>query len=461
MANRNRGADVILLMQTSQPYILKQGEGDEGGDLDIKSKVTIRGVSAPLDATSRTTISANGVDRVFHVADGGELTLENVNVVDGLVTAPDSRGGGILIEAESRGHLVSCSVTNNQALGSDGGGGGIYAMGRLQLEDCWVNENKTNGIGGGIYLDSARGEFLQGRVFLNRSDNSTARGGGIYAKFSELKLRGVWILGNTATGNTVLGGGVLVKGMQWLTVDQCTFTRNVAQGKTIASGGGLSVTGFTATDSRMTVKKTRFDSNEATSGFTADGGGIFANNGDLLEIKNCTIVFNRVVVEAGSGGGGGLSLYNIRSRTVKDCAIQENSVVVHSGNAHGGGLKLVGASSPENHHRLLRNNIAKNTVDGSDMSLGGGAYLLDYGYASNWGRILSNLAWENAALNGTKRVGGFYFSSVLATFRDNEIKNSDGIGLYIEPVSSKLSPSPLEESNKIYGNSGGDVVDGN
>jgi predicted outer membrane repeat protein len=157
-------------------YVLALGgfDEDEGatGDLDIASELAILG-----DGASVTTISANGIDRVFHLQDNAKLSLFGVTARDGRVDSSmaSQKGGGILSDSETAALTIEgCTITSNYA---DEYGGGIFAT-SLTLVDSDVTWN-TSGTskGGGIELASnAMPSLIRGSMIAN---NSATDGGGI------------------------------------------------------------------------------------------------------------------------------------------------------------------------------------------------------------------------------------------------------------------------------------------
>jgi hypothetical protein len=123
------------------------------------------------------------------------------------------RGGGICL---SRGNIVSCSVTDNEAYLD---GGGIYAEG-AQISDSDIWRNTTWGNGGGLYLNG--GSLTSSTVEGNSGVGNTGSNGGGLAAFSAT-IGQCAITGNISVGYA--GGGVSVGGCAF---DGCTISGNSA-----------------------------------------------------------------------------------------------------------------------------------------------------------------------------------------------------------------------------------------
>lgn len=252
------GADTILLFFTSDHEITLAGSNEDQnqtGDFDVRDDVTIR----PADEGITVVIDAAGLDRVFEVFDGADLTLERIEVRDGDVVG---FGGGIFsIEETSTVTLLSSSVTGNR---STLFGGGIYSTGPVLLRDSLVSSNDSS-FGGGIYMGSSQPLTLEQSEI--RGNNGDADGGG--ANLLVLRAEGSTIAGNDAGRH---GGGVAWRG-------------------TGTSGDFSLVTNSTVA--------------ENTS--AEDGGGIYFDGSGFLELFNTTVAWNAAdIFETNAGDGGGI-----------------------------------------------------------------------------------------------------------------------------------------------------------
>ncbi len=197
------------------------------GDLNLTGDLNI------LGAGSTTIIDGGGLDRLFDIAAGTrvnlqDLTLQNGNAVD--------VGGGLRI-TDATVTLTRVTVINNTATTA---GGGIYNDGYLTVADSLFQNNVTTASigsgGGGLY--NLRSANISGTTFVN---NSTPGG----------------ILG---VGG---GAGILNTDTGTLSVTNSTFSGNQA---TQGDGGGINNSGST------TLDHVTLSTNGTPNG---DGGGVF------------------------------------------------------------------------------------------------------------------------------------------------------------------------------------------
>jgi len=142
--------------------------------LSINKTLTINGGSV-------ITISGNAVTRVFNVAAGGNLTLNNLSIINGRLTGDIEHGAGIynsgtltINNSTLSGNHGQASITNGGGIYNVGGivtlfnstvsgnlarnrGGGIYNGGTVTLFNSTVSGNSTNSYGGGIFNSGTGG----------------------------------------------------------------------------------------------------------------------------------------------------------------------------------------------------------------------------------------------------------------------------------------------------------------
>jgi hypothetical protein len=128
----------------------------------------------------------------------------------------------------------------------------------------------------------------------------------------------------------------------------CTVTANTASLTAgnldygYANGGGLYVTGATATLSNSTIS-----GNSSTGTFTGGaglvdgyGGGLSCDNGTLT-LTGCSVAGNTVTGGNDVGQGGGVHGYQ-STVTPTNCTIANNTAVCDSGSSYGGGVSDLG-----------------------------------------------------------------------------------------------------------------------
>ena len=158
-ANELPGADVILVPANGEFILSREGEENLGlnGDLDISSEITI------TNGTSGLIINGNGTDRIFHILNGGNLTLENATLKNGVANTPTSFEGGA-VKIESGGSFASNEVTfvNNLA----NRGGALFNDGGLTIENSYFHHNAVTDENTPVNLSSVGSALLNRNILL-------------------------------------------------------------------------------------------------------------------------------------------------------------------------------------------------------------------------------------------------------------------------------------------------------
>ncbi len=231
------------------------------GELSITSNISIAKAG-----TGAITISGNGASRVFNIATGAALTVDNLSIVNGK---------------------------------ADGSGGGILNAGTLNLSNSTVSDNSA------VYSGAASGN---------------ADGGGI-SNSGTLNINTSTIKNNSASIfnlGTASGGGIANTGTT--TITNSTISANNAVGKPDARGGGISNNG-TLTLSNSTVGNNSASSSAASS--TAQGGGIYNGAAGAATVRNSTIGFNSASAATAAGGG----LFNAGSLTIGNTIVSDSTTI--------------------------------------------------------------------------------------------------------------------------------------
>ena len=314
-----------------------EGTGSDAnrGEIVINKNLTIRKAagasSAVLDANSNGTNAPATTHRIFKVENGKTLTLENLTLKNGKVTATDDQGrGGAIYAKGATVNITNCTFTGNEA--HEGYGGAIAASGAtVAITNCTFTGNQAARDGGAVYANKdgsivSKVTISGGSISSNTVIVKWACGGGIFvAEGSTLTLdeytdgsgtkHGVQITGNKAGR----AGGVRANDST-VTMTGCTITDNQATGD--AGGGGVYICGETLTMERCTL----------TGNTTPDrkpGGGLNIEKGKVT-MTNCTLTGNT----AGSSGGGIYTkcIDDIPSTvTIKGCTINNNSATRNDG----------------------------------------------------------------------------------------------------------------------------------
>jgi hypothetical protein len=284
----------------------------------IAKKDTLR-IIGNGDAIEWSTASGTPAFRLFDVASGASLTLQNLTLQNGLAFGSGVASEGGAIYNQDTLLLSGVTVQGNVAQGSDGvtrnnsdgtagdpaAGGGIWSNGSLMLENgTMVQNNRAIGGNGGNGATGKRGVVVGiGGV------GGDASGGGLYVAAGTAYVTGASISNNSARGGAggtwyIMGfaqayggnafGGGLYMANATVSLSSGTVQNNSAIGGfSIANnlefaeafGGGLYVTGGTLTLSNDTVQ---YNSATVTDGYDGRGGGIYIVSGATVSIDTFT-----------------------------------------------------------------------------------------------------------------------------------------------------------------------------
>jgi hypothetical protein len=333
-ANKAGGTNTITLTApTSNPYDLTAADNTTNGPTGLpvianKDNLTIIGSGDTIDGLHSTS-------RIFDVASGGSLTLENLTLENGVASGSGSsgEGGGIY----NQGTLVLSGVTVQGCRAREGGG--IYNRGTLVLSAATVQacaaigadgvfKNKGTGTpgeaaaGGGIWshgsLTLENGSLVQYNRAIGGNGGfgpggvgGDGSGGGIYVAGGTANLAGVTLSNNMAQGGqgsnypflfqnfggNAFGGGLYVEAgtvsLSSTIVENNSATaglgEEVSSVKPQALGGGLYLAGGTVTLCSDTVQKNSAIASLDTYPNDGRGGGISIVSGATVYIDSFTV----------------------------------------------------------------------------------------------------------------------------------------------------------------------------
>ena len=405
---------------------------------------------------------------------GATTTLTNVTVRNNDIPAASARpgnGGGVHAAGDTlivRGGLFE----DNDATE----GGGIWASGVLNIARSTANpttiRNNTgrgaaadNG-GGGVYVEAGGRATISGATITGNAATGTAgSGGGILVKAgtTPATAASATISGTTVSGNTAnrAGAGIENAGGT-VTLTNVTVTGNVIPAATAApgNGGGLHSGGGT-----VTVNGSTFSGNEAT-----EGGGLWSNA--TLTIQPDTLQTNasrlaRITGNVGRGaaadnGGGGVYAETGAVVTIRQALIDGNSATGAAGS--GGGVLVADSSSVTVVGGSISNNranragagieVADDTATGSDgdpATTEGADTVLSLTQVMVAG---NTIATANPGNGGGLHIGGAGEVTVLqSTFSNNEA--AEGAGLWAAGPSTLDVQLSTVSGNKATGVGGG------
>ncbi|MGI5097010.1 hypothetical protein IZU27_01555 [Treponema socranskii] len=264
--------DVITITGAVQAKNEGTGSNANRGEIVINKSLTIKGktgaTSDILDANANNL--GSDAHRIFKVASGKTLTLENLTLKNGQGSeSGNTDNGGAVYVKGGTVEMTLCTLTGNKAdkggavyaekngstravvtlkgctiggtgtndankaiLGSDQEGGGIY-IGEgctLKLDDagstgCTVQGN-TAMKGGGIYAAGIAQIKGTSKIVNNTADHL---GGGIYSEGNLTVSGDVLIKGNSASDQSALGGGVYVGGGTFAMGERATVTPSTGE----------------------------------------------------------------------------------------------------------------------------------------------------------------------------------------------------------------------------------------
>ena len=206
----------------------------ENGDLTLAG-LTITGGLTTDFAASGGGILFDSSNPLF--AQSGSLTIVDSSIQGNQTTANGTEGGGVFIADGGNFTLANSEIINNSTIGFVADGGGIsFGSGMLSISSSLIQGNSTTGgftEGGGISTRT-----FAGVVSISDSTidgNSSASAGGGLALLPKSSISGSTISNNSVAGN---GGGFFQSASPStgvLTISSSTFNANTAG----ISGGGI------------------------------------------------------------------------------------------------------------------------------------------------------------------------------------------------------------------------------
>ena len=296
-ADQQGGANTIVLTApTTSPYVMTKVDNYTDGPTALPqitsgNNLTILTGNGTTPPGYGDTLDAAKNGRLFDVAAGGSLTLQNVTLQNGSVftwgPSVTEKGGAVY----NQGALVLSSVMiqQNAAVGypgnvQDAAGGGVWSNGSLTVENATVfwGDSATgssgqgpaggNAFGGALYIaggtanvtDSffGRANFkgntaMGGQAGAVNVRDGSGYGGAIYVASGAVLLSGdtVGSYGGSLSGNTAQGPNSSITGRGY--------------------GGGLYVAGGSVTLTNDTISANRAGSSQGSQPSPGYGGGVF------------------------------------------------------------------------------------------------------------------------------------------------------------------------------------------
>lgn len=317
------------------------------GRLLIEKSMTIEGAGA-----AQTVVSAGNNSQVFAVTGTPTVTIEGVQIINGMVNSPGmevygggiEQSGGSLTVADS---LISQNTLETGTTGFPKGAGIGVKTGAtsLTLRNTIVADNRGHGFhswGGGVYVAGASLTIEGGAVKGNTIEGSTAIGGGLVFKGTQATISHVALTGNELRffGTPILGegGGLALEGGTGDVLDGVTIARNRAilndainENATVrGAGAGLGAAGASLVNSTITGNTA---SATVKSNGRVVGGGLFLSQPTSL--VGSTIAANTAVASgtaATTEAGGDLAVQDAGSATIRDTIVAAGTSIAGSEN---------------------------------------------------------------------------------------------------------------------------------
>lgn len=266
----------------------------------------------PTDPRTRTFLLPAGVDLTVYggFAGGESVSDQRDPILNPTILSGDFLGDdlpGFVNRDENAYHVVTAAgstsftldgvtVTGGNAdgLGADQNGGGLHGSGTgdWRIENCVFTSNRCAGSGGGAWILAAKAGStieVRGTTFLDNEAGAHSGGShtGLFGPFETVRITGCLYQGNTA----VLGGGGGSNVGGLLLLEDTTLLSN--QGGAAGNGGGFD------TRTRATVRRCRFQANDARGGGALSHGQSLGSNGNL-RLSDTLLVGNTASLEGGA-----------------------------------------------------------------------------------------------------------------------------------------------------------------
>ncbi len=180
----------------------------EIGDMPVKGYVITKNITIQGQGADTTIVQAAFYDntanrRVFTIASGATVTIQNLSIRYGRVSGYNNDGGGIRNEGTTT--ITDCQIYNNRSTADSGGG--ISNRHTLTISNSSIYNNIAYYMGGGIvnsyYIDSSGYlTITNSTIAYNQQTTAIAymEGGGVHFRKGSGTITNSTISYNTATG---------------------------------------------------------------------------------------------------------------------------------------------------------------------------------------------------------------------------------------------------------------------
>lgn len=459
------------------------------GTLTIEEAVKIQ---------SNTAKNGGGV----YVNTSGILTMKGGIIKSN--TVEGGNGGGIYIAttvADTKNEISGGTITENNAgtykanngstIGT-GYGSGVYVnAGTLEMTGGTISnhgKDKSVGQGAGVYVRSGATFIMDGEDVLIAGNNSGSVAGAGVASGGRFELKNGTIQGNKTTGNA---GGILVASTGSFMMSGGTVKENVSEGS--AGGGGIMIQTTDASisggniknnsavngggirvhdGSNVTITGGIFEGNTATK----DGGGIYLNTNQIVNIGG-----DKLVIQNNTAGenGGGICVAASNDVNLTKGLITGNKAV------NGGGIGTTGTGRITMSGGTIQANTAtgkgsavcvtatKSSASSKPFTMSGGT-ISGHGTADERSAALGtvyvaensifNMTGESAVIEknfSTQNGAGVYvvgtFEMTKGTIQDNDTSKNGG-GVYVGSTGTFTMNGTMENVENNVAKDAGNIL---
>lgn len=135
--------------------------------IDVPSSITYLKI---VGEGSGATIDANEKGRVLYVANGANVTIQNITLQKGKVTGEGNYGGGVFVKSGGSFTIKSGSITGCSSYR----GGGIYTENIVKIEGGTISGNSADTNGGGLFVLSSGKVSITGGTITGNSASDSA-----------------------------------------------------------------------------------------------------------------------------------------------------------------------------------------------------------------------------------------------------------------------------------------------
>jgi hypothetical protein len=362
-------------------------DDDDGTGTRLFDILLRQGLGWNVTLQGMTLTGGDASGRGGAIQSAGNLTLSSVRIID---NASLNNGGAIY--ATHWLELNNTTIVDNT---SGGYGGGIHAVGGISvtLSNSIVTGNTARYTGGGLFIDDTVLTIDGGTISDNHAAAVGFRGGGLYARDTNVLATDTVIAGNDAAE----GGGVFALRSR-LTFNASQISDNKAL---TGKGGGIHIDvtfgGLTLNESRMTGNTSSVhggavysrnslvavnDSLIADNEATHNAGGIMVRNEQLRIIRS------RVTGNTAGSNGGGLVAYTVTSPAQASLYVADSLLDNNTAGGSGGGVYV---------YRLFAPTITRSTLHTNTANSGGAIHVRE---VTSIGVIESTLSGNHAVTSG-------------------------------------------------------------